>query len=401
MRSDGTIETRGAATLEPGRTLRTALKGSCRQAAAFGFYRTGLLGVMRNLARTRELSFDRSRNSRRLSRSTHAKFGILCYHRVGTEGVPLYSRLAPAVFEAQMRYVKKHYRLVPLDQLSDELRRDADVAPTLAITFDDGYRDLYQYAFPVLQKYQIPATIYLIGQCMATGSATWYDKIFVALSAATEQILEVELAEPRRYALSNQTHRMNVAWEIICHLRSVPNRQREQWCADFLRRMNPPQDRLTGCMLDWKQVREMHANGISFGAHTMSHPAVSRLNAAELERELVASKSLLETGLNASVNDFCYPFGKPADCGKALEGFLARAHYRSAVTTTPGFNTRGTNPYQLRRLQVGDERSMASFAFNLARMFLETSEEPLPAVAAGAISNGPGLMKQRSTSSEV
>src|SRR5271154_1703219 len=125
------------------------LKEKCRRAVASGLYHTGLLSVMRHFESEHELSNVEGSRLPRLRRSGTSKFGILCYHRIGTSGVPVFSRLDPRVFAAQMRYLKKHYRLVPLGQLCQELKGGSIVKPTLAITFDDGYRDLYIHAFPV------------------------------------------------------------------------------------------------------------------------------------------------------------------------------------------------------------------------------------------------------------
>ena len=334
-------------------------------------YRSGLLGSIRRLEAGKRLISINSSRLPRLRNFAGSKFGILCYHRVGIEGVPLFSRLDPRVFEAQMRYIKKHYRVVSLGQMCQELHDGRQVPPTLTVTFDDGYRDLHRYAFPVLQKYEIPATIYLIGRCMETGEASWYDRIFVALKEASGDALDVETESFRRFDLSSAEARTRAAWQIVCYLRTISDVDRREWCAAFERRVPARESDLANRMLDWDQVRTMHRAGISFGAHTMTHPAVSRLDAAALEDELGRSKLLLESGLDAPVVDFAYPFGKPNDCGLAAERLLPRFGYRSAVTTTEGINSKSANKWALRRMQIGDSRSMASFAFAVSRMFLE------------------------------
>lgn len=306
-----------------------------------------------------------------LRRTWSSKFGILCYHRVGTQGVPLFSRLDPKVFEAQMCYLRNHYRIVSLSQLCDELQEDRQVKPTLAVTFDDGYRDLYTYAFPVLQQYGIPATIYLIGQCMETGEVPWYDKIFVMLSVASEGSLELEIGSARRFELSSAAKRAQSAWEIVSYLRALPDHKRREWCSNFERQFRLPTKELQGRMLDWGQVRTMQRAGIQFGAHTMTHPSVSRLEPAAFPNELGLTKQRLESKLGVPVDHFAYPFGKSADCSLAAEEFLRLCKYRSAATTIEGVNLSGTNCFRLRRLQVGEESSLGTFAFNLSQIFLE------------------------------
>ena len=355
--------------------LLQRLRSLARRTIVNGLYRTGLLNLLRSIEGSHELLAAPAYALPRLRRSLTSKFGILCYHSVGMEGFPLHSCLAPQVFEAQMRYLRKHYRIVPLSQLCTEVHDGRSVKPTVAITFDDGYRDLYYYAFPVLRKYEIPATIYLIGGCMETGDVPWYDNIFAALDLAPGPKLDVELSSPRQFILSGGPARAAVAWEIVCYLRSIPDSERKKWCKDFENRMQVPQQKLRNRMLNWEQVRTMNHGEISFGSHTMTHPAVSRLELADLYDELHRSKELLERGLDAEIYDFAYPFGKPGDCGVNLDKYLADCGYRSAVTTVEGFNSADANLYSLRRLQIGDDSSMAEFALRMSRNFLNRVEE--------------------------
>lgn len=346
-----------------------------RRGLAASLHATGALGLLRRFEATCQVLYSPASRWPKIRRFAGSKFGILCYHRVGTEGVPLFSRLDPRVFEVQMEYVRKHYRLIPLGQLCGEIANGDAVQPTLAITFDDGYRDLYTHAFPVLRKYEIPATIYLIGRSMETGESPWYDRIFVALDHASGSSIEVEMDAPRQFALTSVAARRKAAWEIVCFLRTISDASRQKWCLEFEARMKPPQDELERRMLDWNQVRSMQSSGIYFGAHTMTHPSVAHLEAANLEEELSKSRKLLEAGLDAPAVDFAYPFGKTSDCLSAGDRYLAHCGYRSAVTTVEGINSVGANLLRLNRMQISDDRSLSLFAFNLARMFFESVSE--------------------------
>jgi peptidoglycan/xylan/chitin deacetylase (PgdA/CDA1 family) len=353
------------------------LKEKCRGALAAGLHHTGLLGLMRRLAARHDLTFSRGSRLPRLRQRAIPKFGILCYHRVGVEGVPLFSRLDPVLFEEQMAYIRRHYRIVSLGELCRELEDGSPVSPTLCVTFDDGYRDLYRHAYPVLRKYDIPATIYLIGRCIETGEAPWYDRIFVALASLPADEIQVDIGSPRRLILSGQNERFTATWEIVCFLRSISDSERHRWCAAFEQRVNMPPEALMNRFLDWDQVRTMHRGGIFFGSHTMTHPCVSRLDGDELQEEIGESKRLLENRLGGPINDFAYPFGKPSDRSAAAEKFLKNCGYRSAVTTEYGINRPGANRFCLRRMQIGDGRRLSDFAFDLSRMFLEDSEQSL------------------------
>jgi peptidoglycan/xylan/chitin deacetylase (PgdA/CDA1 family) len=374
-----------------------SVKEKLRRGLATGLHATGALGLLRRFEGTRQIFSSPASRWPKIRRFAGSKFGILCYHRVGTEGVPLFSWLDPRVFEMQMQYVRKHYRLISLGQMCREIANGDAVQPTLAITFDDGYRDLYTHAFPVLRKYEIPATIYLIGRCMETGESPWYDRIFVAFDHAPGSSLEVEMDVPRQFALTSVAARRKAAWEIVCFLRTISDAARRKWCIAFEARMKPPQDKLEQRMLDWDQVRSMQSSGIYFGAHTMTHPSVAHLETASLEVELSSSRTLLEAGLDAPTKDFAYPFGKMSDCFSAGDGYLARCGYRSAVTTMEGINSGGANLFRLNRMQIGDDHSLSLFAFNLARMFFESASENSISLAA-TLSDGLSLGADRSAS---
>jgi peptidoglycan/xylan/chitin deacetylase (PgdA/CDA1 family) len=373
-----------AAMENPEPRARSSAKERLRRGVAASLSATGALHLLRQFEGSRQLISSPDSRWPKIRQFAGSKFGILCYHRVGTEGVPLFSRLDPRVFEAQMRYVRKHYRLVSVGQLCREIENGDEVKPSLAITFDDGYRDLYTYAFPVLRKYEIPATIYLIARSMETGESPWYDRIFVALDHAPGSSIEVQMDLVRQFALTSVAARRQAAWEIVCFLRTISDADRRRWCLAFETTMKAPQSKLEERMLDWNRVRSMQASGISFGAHTMTHPSVAQVEAASLAEELKASRSLLEAGLDAPVEDFAYPFGKLSDCLSVSDGYLAQCGYRSAVTTIEGINARGANLFRLNRMQIGDDRSLSLFAFNLARTFFESvSENSASPVAHG------------------
>jgi Polysaccharide deacetylase len=208
---------------------------------------------------------------------------------------------------------------------------------------------------------------------METGEAPWYDRIFASVFVAGGNTLEIETDKMCEFSLSTPKDRFAAAWELVCYLRTIPDTARQHWCTNFERRLKPPLTLLEERMLGWDHVRSMQRGGISFGAHTMNHPCVGRLAPDAYHHEFVASKELLEAGLNTPVEDFAYPFGRLTDGNLAAQEFLARAGYRSAATSMEGFNSQRENPYTLRRLQIGDDCSMAMFVYRLSRLFLEAN----------------------------
>jgi peptidoglycan/xylan/chitin deacetylase (PgdA/CDA1 family) len=348
---------------------------SVRDIIAAGLHRTGGLRLLERAAHSWEFRLNPGSRRPHWSRVANGKYVILCYHRIGTGGIPYYSELDAKEFDKQMRFLRAHYRLLPLEQLLAEMPDPEARTQGVAITFDDGYRGLHAEALPVLAKYEIPATVYLTAGAIESGEPSWYDKIFLAVLVYPKDSLEIHLDTPRRFALSSRQARLAAAVEIVSRLRRVPDAERRARCIELEKQVALPADGLANRMLNWDQVREMQRCGVAFGAHTMSHPAMSRLELPDAERELRQSKQLIEDRLQAPVADFAYPFGQPWDCSADVEQLIAHCGFRSAVTTSWGTNRTGANPFALRRPQIEHEGSISVYAFLMNQLFLR-DEEP-------------------------
>jgi peptidoglycan/xylan/chitin deacetylase (PgdA/CDA1 family) len=349
---------------------------------------SGALHLARRLSKTHEIHPDSSLPFPRFERINTPKFVILCYHGIGESGNPLGVAPTGELFEAQMRFLRENYRVASLDEACRELSGGAKFEPGVVITFDDGYRSAYTVALPILQKYGLPATVYLTLESVETGQVAWYDRVFLAMAVAPSGELQLDLQGSWRFQLNSPEDRLRAALEVVALLRTLPNSQRRCCCALLENKIGLPQNALSSRVLSWEEIHTMHQAGIAFGSHTLTHPVVSQLAPQELEQELGASKCLLEKKLGIPVLDFAFPFGKASDCSPAALEMLSRCGYRSAVTTVPGVNTPRVNPFELRRLQVGSDGSLARFAFDLGRAFLRAEDlHPLhlpPAGSSGA-----------------
>jgi peptidoglycan/xylan/chitin deacetylase (PgdA/CDA1 family) len=368
-----------------------------REIIATGLHRTGGLRLLERVARSYEFRLDDNSRRPHFSRVATGKYVILCYHRIGTGGIPYYSELDAKEFEKQMRFLGTHYRILPLKQLLIEMADPGAKTQGVALTFDDGYRGLFTEALPILTKYQIPATVYLTAGAIESGDPAWYDKIFLSMLVYPKVNLEIQLDEPCRFLLNSSQARIAAAVEIVSKLRRVPDAERRARCVELENHVVLPADGLADRMLNWTQVREMQKNGIEFGAHTMTHPAMSRLEPTEAERELRESKQLIEERLQTPVRDFAYPFGQPWDCSADVEHLIARCGFRSAVTTSWGINRSGANPLALRRPQIGQEGSLSLYAFLMNQLFLR-DEEPQ---ASDSFSHLPGSATQAAASAPL
>jgi peptidoglycan/xylan/chitin deacetylase (PgdA/CDA1 family) len=348
-------------------------RGTVLKLAARAAYRTGVLRLAQSFSRRFEIARSSAGRITGLNEVNDPKFAIICYHRVGNGGVPFYSTLDPRVFEAQIRFLSSAYRIVSLDDLCDELDGGGPRSQAVAITFDDGYRDVYANAYPVLRRYGVPATVYLTGSAIESGQISWYDRIFALAMFCRSDILELDGVGS--FNLSTRESRLHAATKIVTRLRGYPNRLRIAACTALEKQAKPPRPETANRMLTWAQIREMQESGISFGAHTMDHPVVSRLASSERWHELAESKRLLEERLQRPAKHFAFPFGTPADIDPETCSLLPRCGYRSAVSTVWGVNTPQTQRFLLRRIG-GEEPSLSLFAARLRWLFL--NQQPAP-----------------------
>lgn len=348
-----------------------------------GLHYSGGLELTRRIGKSFELRPGSSLTFPKFRRIQNPKFVVLCYHGIGESGNPLGATPTVEIFEAQMRFLRENYRIVSLDELCGELNSRTGCEPGIAITFDDGYRSAYAHAFPILKKYKLPATIYVTLDSVETGQVAWYDRVFWAMAVAPSGELQLNLEGPWRFHLNSPEDRLRAALAVVALLRTLPNSRRRECCSYLEEKICLPQNALSGRMLTWDQIRTMHQEGVSFGSHTLTHPVVSQLSPTELVSELGDSKRALEEKLGSPVKDFAFPFGKASDCSSAAIQMLTHCGYRSAVTTVPGVNTPESNPYELRRLQVGCDGSLARFAFDLCQTMLRT-EVSHPLIPLGA-----------------
>lgn len=247
----------------------------------------------------------------------------------------------------QCAHIRAHYAPVSMSQVADWLSGGAALPENaLAVTVDDGYRDFYQVAFPVFREHGIPATVYLVSDFLERKLWLWVDQVRYAFLRG--QALRPELATPQA--------RRQAAYEMTEAAKRLPNAERLRLLAglpDQLQVVLPHEAPLEYEPLRWEEVREMAAASIEFGAHTRTHPVLSRgLGAQELADEIAGSKRQIEQQLGRPVEHFCYPNGSNEDFGADAVEAVRAANYRTAVTTESGLNYPGANRFELLRIGV-------------------------------------------------
>ena len=273
--------------------------------------------------------------------------GVRYWYRNGVR-ILMYHRFpAQSEFAAQCEHIRRHYRPVSLSEAAESLMRGRSAAGAVVITVDDGYRDFLANAWPVLKASGIPALVYLATDLPDHHTWLWTDQL--------------------RHFLVQQGD-TSAAETIAQRLKQVPDDQRRAYLASIpgLRATPPPEY----APLTWDEVRSLAGDGVEFGAHTRTHPILSRLPDRDRMREEIAgSKARIEAELGTPVVHFCYPNGTPADYNEAVVDVVRECGFASAVTAVRGINFAGTDPLRLLRLPQEPTRELPQFIHQVAGLY--------------------------------
>lgn len=322
-----------------------------RKAAAQWYFHCGLPVLGRSLRLRYQLCLSSKGRWPRISWEprTEPSARIFCYHRINDDRDPFFAALSTEVFEQQMRLVARHHKVVSLDELLNHLERGT-AEPVIAITFDDGYLDNYQNAFPILQSYGLPAAIFLTTGSIDSGVALWFEQMAGALKKTARDFIDLEIGIPSRFWLRTQAERLQAYHQIFGLLRGLQDAERRKWLSQILRHLDVQADGgQSNRMLTWEQVRLMSRHGISFGGHTVTHPFLSRMPREDAAWEVSECKRRIEDQLQLRASYFAYPNGREEDIGNWSKDLVQGAGYRAAMSTVWGMNYRSTDRMELRR----------------------------------------------------
>lgn len=222
------------------------------------------------------------------ARSFRSKMTIVAFHRVSdflpADGITC----SDATFEKFCRFFKKYFSVVPLSEQVNAIREGRDMGGTLAITFDDGYRDNFEVAAPILEAAGLPATFFI-----ATG------------------FIESSVTPP---------------WDK--HLPVQPG-----W-------------------MTWDQIRQLSGRGFDIGCHTDTHIDMGSCDESTVRAELVTSKRKLEDAIGKSVELFAYPFGgREHICARSM-GLVRELGFVCCASCCGGTNDPKGNPFDLNRIGI-------------------------------------------------
>jgi peptidoglycan/xylan/chitin deacetylase (PgdA/CDA1 family) len=273
---------------------------------------------------------------------------------------------SPAAFDRQMDYIRRHFEVVSLDDWVGRVRTGQSLPQNAAlVTFDDGYRDNYDLAYPVLRRHALPATIFLTTSFVDSTQQLWWDELATLIKTTKAkhvcipglEEIRLETRRDRRQAMERLRHR----------LKAIPDDERRNLLGALTQELGDggqPALAERVC-LSWDEVRTMSRNGVTFGAHTHTHPILTRVPPERAREEIATSRRIVEREVGRPARSFAYPNGLPGDFDARTREMLIEEGFQAAVTLVHGTNV-WTNDHTdllaLRRIHMTGDDHMVFIA---------------------------------------
>jgi len=289
---------------------------------------------------------------------------ILAYHRICALTELFYDRnvsATPQEFRWQMEYVNENYNVISMSRLVDYYEKKADIpVNSIVITFDDGFKDTIENAFPILKEMKLPAAVFPAVDFVSDSYIPWEDEIAYLVNNANLDDLVVEMGELAKTVRQNdKITRDYLTFQICKNLRRAPKQERSEMLKRLYRCSRFTESHVREKLLTAKKVmmniedlRIWGSSGMEVGSHTCSHPSLSMLNNREAENELLSSKMKLEEMTGRKIEAFAYPYGMAGYYGKNAIRSVRAAGYKCAVNLIDGINTSNSDKFDLYRMGV-------------------------------------------------
>lgn len=267
--------------------------------------------------------------------------------------------VTPESFRQHVNTLKQYFNII---KLSDwiQLKLDGKELPAraCAITFDDGWADNFEFAFPILKEANVPATIFLVSGMIGTNDVFWPERLAHIVTVVSSDYpqywshpeLEWLQKHSTNYHFSETPPTQEELSELIANAKNYSDQEIHNKLDQIENTLQLKPENHSPSLLNWQQLDEMVGSGlVEAGSHTCHHVRLNKDTPIKLlENEIVNSREEIEKHLGQKVKTFCFPNGD--FCPEALT--IIKQNYKGAVTTQSGWNTADTDNHLLRRIGI-------------------------------------------------
>ncbi|MCW8931857.1 MAG: polysaccharide deacetylase family protein [Gammaproteobacteria bacterium] len=277
---------------------------------------------------------------------------IMMMHRFSEE--PKAGYIDRKILRQQIAILKRDFNVIAFSELIKCLKnKENPPENSIVLTVDDGYMDMYSFAFEEFNRAGLPVTLFVTTGFIDGKCWLWPDRVSMLLKLASSDV-EVNFFKENKILPSG----LYSSWQAINnYLLPLSLTEKNHWidqCAEKNNILLPKEVPDEYAPLTWTQIQELSESNVEIGAHTVNHPILSAERLSDVEFELVESKRRLESMINKAVSSFCYPNGQLDDFNSETEAMVEKANYQAAVMANCDCLSMD-NPFALPRFAIGDD----------------------------------------------
>ncbi len=277
---------------------------------------------------------------------------VFCYHRIADLPMDTW-RLAvkPDLFEKQVEYIKEHYVLLR----SEEGWERAEGKPAAIITFDDGYEDMYSNMLPILEKHNVPATVFVCTSNLDTENEFWWDELERVVFSSKRSRYEIDI-DGEIHIIDSGTNLEETCYKLHPYLKKMDYRQRQELLKTWTNESGKPIRRSYCRSMTKEQLLELSQSPfITIGGHTVTHSCLANETKEQQEWEIIESKSKIEEIIGKEIEVFSYPFGQKDDFTSETIRIAESVGYKKIFAAYSGIAKNHFDNGYIPRINIGQE----------------------------------------------
>lgn len=277
-----------------------------------------------------------------------------------------------AMLTRQIAFLRRHYRLLTLREAIDGLAGRTALPPySCLITFDDGFRNNYELALPVLRAAGAPAVVFVTtGMLDEPGTLPWIEDVSLRIIRGHGTRLDLHSNGVYfHFELRSPSERLRACEQVRTYLKSATSAERARLVKEIKKQCPLPEHELQierFGFLTWSEARALVADGVEIGSHTIRHHPLATLTDDELHAEIAISKQTIETQIGRPCIAMSYPDGTRESFGGREQRALRAVGYECAFSQIPGYNRQRNDLFSLHRFNVpGGDADFLTFIATL------------------------------------
>ncbi len=295
------------------------------------------------------------------------KCSVLMYHGVVPDDCPIdaWTLVKESEFRKQMNILAQFYEVIPISNIKEScLEGHGAHKPKAVITFDDGYKNNYSVAFPILKEFGFSAAIFVCSGFLNEREMTWYDKVIYSIQRSFCDHINIE---DRRYFFNYSDHskRWDSIQELLSYLKTKSQVERSEFVNEIFKILTPPLDQTEFfSFLSDEEVRLLHRSGlITMGAHTAGHEILTNIQLEQAEKTIQKSLNDIELLIGQKVKYFSYPNG---NYSTDILSILYSNQIFAAFTTVNDLYSERYDMLEIPRIGIGGYDGLNHFILNLS-----------------------------------